>query len=187
MATTETPQEALQRIQSMGFGKNDALVIMGFSERGIPAEQIDPRHNVLTFNAWKAKGRVVAKGAISVRAITWIPCKDKDKDTKSLRPKNVFLFHESQTNPKDAPKGTAPAAANNPALIREGTYETKTLIREGCAPSIKETPEPYREDSYELNVDAFKDEDNSPQACNCPAVGIVTNVNCLIHGKAVAV
>lgn len=160
MATTETPQESLARIQSMGFGKNDALVIMGFSERGIPAEQIDPRHNVLTFNAWKAKGRVVAKGAISVRAITWIPCKDKGKDTKSLRPKNVFLFHESQTNPKDAPKGTAPAAANNPALIREGTYDNEPA-------------------QVSINV--------PPAPCNCPAVGLVTNVNCPIHGEKVTV
>ena len=100
--TTETPEQALARIQATGFGKNDALVIMAFSERGIDPENIDPRHNVLTFNAWKAKGRQVAKGAISVRAQTWIPCKEAKKQTKDgatakkfLRPKTVSLFHES--------------------------------------------------------------------------------------------
>ena len=116
----------------MGFGKNDALVVMEFSARGIPPEDIDPRHNVLTFNAWKGAGRKVAKGAISVRCVTWIPCKDTAKQTadgeepgKHLRPKTVSLFHISQTITKDPPKGTPPEAAGNHALIREGTYEVK--------------------------------------------------------------
>ena len=64
--TSESPQEALARIQSMHFCGNDVLVIQAFSDAGIPPEQIDPRHNVLTFNAWKAKGRRVAKGAKSI-------------------------------------------------------------------------------------------------------------------------
>ena len=161
----------------MQFCGNDILVIQAFSDAGIPAEQIDPRHNVLTFNAWKAKDRSVAKGAISVRCTTWIPCKDSKSQTQTgeeaksrLRPKAVFLFHESQTNSKGSPKGTAPAAANNPALIREGTYETVT-----------EEKGPYREGMYEVNVKAFKDEDNLPRVCTCPAVGLVTNVD---HGDS---
>ena len=65
-STTETPVAALVRIRGMGFGKNDALVVMEFSHRGIPPEDINPRVNVLTFNAWKGCDRKVAKGAIGV-------------------------------------------------------------------------------------------------------------------------
>jgi hypothetical protein len=114
----------------MGFCKNDALVVMAFADRGIAPEQIEPRHNVLTFNAWKAKGRRVAKGAVSVKVTTWIPCEDRSKteDTedgkkpKSLRPKTACLFHVSQTVAKDAKKGARPDAWQNAALVRAGTY-----------------------------------------------------------------
>lgn len=291
---TETPEQALQRIQNMGFGKNDALVIMAFADRGIAPEDITPRENVLTFRAWKAKGRSVAKGAISVKVTTWIPCKDTDKQAAAskdgekkskLRPKTACLFHVSQTKAKGAPKDERPDAWNNPALVREGTYEAEpqchdspnVLVNENgvseadCAASestntlavfcsamgwqggtihdakrrfavaspaemdkvcgmladrirdisdpdtaswfmehrreasklsysdvpsdsirrIERTPHAYVE-TIEPNTKAEFDEadtdefgamgDDRPASCNCPAVGIVTNVACPIHG-----
>ena len=43
MATvTETPEEALARIQAAGFGKNDAMAIMAFADRGIDFVAIHP-------------------------------------------------------------------------------------------------------------------------------------------------
>lgn len=132
-ATTETPQDALARIQARPPGKNDALVILAFADAGIPPELIDPRFNVLTFNAWKAKGRRVAKGAKSIAVTVWIPVKGKaasvdetsDKPKRGgMRPKNTRLFHISQTVPVDAPRGTKPEAWQNPALVREDTYAT---------------------------------------------------------------
>jgi hypothetical protein len=134
----ETPAEALARIQS-GFSKNDELVICAFAEAGVDPDEIEPRENVLTFNAWRAKGRKVAKGATSVRVQTWIPCRDKDGDDgaregevstrrRKMRPKIAFLFHMSQTIAVDAPEGTRPAAWRNPILVKAGTY---AMLEEG--------------------------------------------------------
>ena len=71
--STESPQEALARIQSMQFCGNDVLVITAFAETGILPEDINPRHNVLPFRVWRAKGRRVARGAKSIAVTVWIP------------------------------------------------------------------------------------------------------------------
>ena len=76
---TETPEQQLARIES-GFSRNDVIVIETFALLGIPPEEIDPRANVLVFNAWKTKGRRVAKGASSVKITTWIPCEDGNSE-----------------------------------------------------------------------------------------------------------
>ena len=102
---------------------------MAFAQAGIDPESIEPRVNVLTFRAWKAAGRQVAKGARSVRVTVWIPKSGKKGETaegkgkSQMYPKTTALFHVSQTIPKDAPKGTRPDGWNNPALVKEGTYE----------------------------------------------------------------
>lgn len=119
----ETAAEALERIQS-GYSKNDIAAICQFAECGIDPDDITPRDNVLTFRAWKAKGRRVAKGAISLRVTVWIPMRERgDNGEEKLRPKTTCLFHELQTVPADAPKGTRPDAWDNPKLVRKGTYE----------------------------------------------------------------
>lgn len=231
MATvTETPEEALARIQSMGFGKNDALCIMAFAERGIDPEQITPRENVLTFRAWRAKGRQVAKGAISVQVTTWIPCKDSKRQTKEgeeraekLRPKTAYLFHVSQTIPVGSEKGTRPDAWANPLLVREGTYEDDSQpiahvsrdvadafgIQESSQTVINEAECTFRRDELHEQREAFAESFNDwkegaanwahfnpaeatelanleSTLCTCPMAGVVTNVDCPIHGKAVA-
>jgi hypothetical protein len=172
ISTTETPQEALQRIQSMQMCQNDVIVIQAFADAGIPAEDITPRLNVLTFKAWKAAGRQVAKGAKSLGITVWIPMKGKKsagaasenggdgkKPRGGMRPKLTRLFHECQTIPIDAPKGTKPEAWENPALVREGTYEPD-----------EPTEQPEASESNE---------------CNCPMVGVMENVDCPIHGEGV--
>lgn len=125
--TTETQQETLDRIQS-GYSKNDTIVMMAFNAAGVPLDDIIPRQNVLTYKAWRAAGRQVAKGAKSLRVTVWIPKKDK-KDPKTgetirggVYPKTCSLFHISQTVPKDADDNARPDAWQNPALVREGTY-----------------------------------------------------------------
>lgn len=130
--TTEDPRAALERIQS-GFSGNDVFVIEAFAAAGIPPEEIDPRNNVLTFNAWKAKGRRVAKGATSLRVTVWIPVSENSKpkegeekkEGQRMYPTTARLFHVSQTIPEDAEKGTKPEAWQNPALVKEGTYEAE--------------------------------------------------------------
>lgn len=101
--TKESPTEALARIQD-GFSKNDALVIALFAARGINPSDIEPRVNVFTYKAWRAKGRQVCKGEKSVRISTYIPVPEKldPKTGKVLqaatsRPWTASVFHVSQT------------------------------------------------------------------------------------------
>ncbi len=134
VADTETPEDALTRIRS-GSSKNDRIVVLAFIAVGIPIDDISPRVNVLTFHAWKAAGRKIAKGAISQGVQTWIPIdskKDREQDEQDeprgktrrrIRPRTAHVFHITQTLPASAPKGTRPAAWQNESLIRPGTYD----------------------------------------------------------------
>ena len=213
---TETPTEAANRIESMGFGKNDVIVIQAFAAAGIPPELIDPRRNVLTFRAWKGKGRQVAKGAKSVGVTVWIPSSTKKSDPEptdggdgekkkrgGMRPKTARLFHVSQTIPLGSEKGTRPEAWENPALIREGTYEPETPEESEPADVEPGPVEPWTDETTLAQVDAemrakltgqavqpFDDggptiADIQPEPaseCSCPMVGVVTNVDCPLHG-----
>ncbi len=114
-ATLEQQIEALLRAKS-GFSKNDAIVYIMLTEAGF--EDVRPRENVFTFNAWKAQGRVVKKGEKGFAITTWIPCKPSKKQTaegedgKKLRPKTAYVFHISQTIEAGEPQ---PAAPTEPA------------------------------------------------------------------------
>lgn len=87
--------EALQRATNNSSFANYPAIVQGFIEKGIPPEQIRPRENVFTFNAWKQLSRSVKKGEHGVKIITWIPC-EKDGE-KFVRPKSTTVFHISQT------------------------------------------------------------------------------------------
>ena len=108
-------QEALDRIQQNPSEANYAAVIAGFAERGILAEDIIPKENVFTFNAWKAKGRRVKKGEHSLKILTWVPIKSKGTEAEEgkegkegkLRPSRCALFHISQTQAIDTPIAVA--------------------------------------------------------------------------------
>lgn len=125
----ETAAETLARIEN-GFSKNDLAVVMMFANLGVNPDDIDPRRNVLTFKAWKAKGRKVAKGATSISVPVYVPAKGKGEVTETkadgtsektaafVIKRHARLFHESQTLEADAPKGTRPAALFNPYLIK---------------------------------------------------------------------
>ena len=122
MATTkETPAEALARIQS-SVSKNDFAAIHQFYACGIHPEDLTPRVNILTFKAWKALGRRVAKGATGQKVCVWVPVEKNGKED-GVRPITAVLFHITQTIAEDAEKGTRPEAWQNPALVKEGTYE----------------------------------------------------------------
>lgn len=206
--SSESPQEALARIQSMQFCGNDVLVIQAFADAGIPPELIDPRFNVLTFKAWKAKGRRVAKGAKSIGVTVWIPikgkkpetseapAKDGDKPKRSgMRPKVTRLFHECQTVPADAAKGTKPEAWNNPALVREGTYEAEETPVAHVGRTIADAfgmhdlpntvvydDQPAIEDNGRIQATLAEVQTLEPAGeCNCPMPGFMTNVDCPVH------
>ena len=114
--TVETPTAALARIRS-GFSKNDIAVIHAFAACDVPADDITPRVNVLTFKAWKAKDRSVAKGAKGQKVTIWAPTRDRKTGETRIRPLTAVLFHESQTVPLDD-AAAVPAGRDNTKLFR---------------------------------------------------------------------
>lgn len=94
--------EALHNAITNESTMNYETIIEGFMEMGIPAEEITPRENVFTFNAWKALGRVVKKGEHGVQVLTFIQCEKKpekegDDPIRYKRQKTTTVFHISQT------------------------------------------------------------------------------------------
>jgi hypothetical protein len=100
-------EEALSRaINPLGSLSNYPAIIQGFHNRGIPIDEIKPRENVFTFQAWKALGRHVKRGEHGIRVLTFRheEVKDKKDDgtekTKTVsRPWTAIVFHISQTEP----------------------------------------------------------------------------------------
>jgi hypothetical protein len=91
--------DALARATQHDSMSNYPAIFAGFAAKGIPSEQIEPRVNVFTFNAWQQLGRIVEKGQTGVRITTWVQM-DKDGETFK-RPKTVSVFHISQTKPTE--------------------------------------------------------------------------------------
>ena len=87
--------EALQRATTSQSFANYPAIIEGFAARGIPPEQIRPRENVFTFNAWRQLSRTVKKGETGVKITTWIPVEKNGE--KFVRPKLTTVFHITQT------------------------------------------------------------------------------------------
>lgn len=123
---------SLERAQTNVCPRNDAIVLDHFKARGVPLAEINPRENVLTFNAWKALGRSVRKGERGCPLMTWIPTEGKRGERSSeserpesqpaslgagapgprrggnLRPKRTTVFHISQTHPTGEKDGAEP-------------------------------------------------------------------------------
>ena len=88
-------EQALQRATTNQSFSNYPAIIEGFAARGIPPEQIRPRENVFTFNAWRQLSRTVKKGETGVKITTWIPVEKNGE--KFVRPKLTTVFHITQT------------------------------------------------------------------------------------------
>ena len=96
--------EALANAQGRQALTNYAAIFEGFTARGIPADQIEPRVNVLTYHAWRALGRQVKRGEHGVKVVTWIPVQESEtaadgttKESVGKRPWTATVFHISQT------------------------------------------------------------------------------------------
>lgn len=97
MKTADYAQEALARARSGDVNSNYGPIFEGFLAKGLRLDDIRPRENVLTFNAWKALGRVVRRDEKGVSIVTWI---ETEKDgQRTRRPKTTTVFHVSQTKP----------------------------------------------------------------------------------------
>lgn len=101
MTVQEKRQESLTRAVSGQSVANFPAIFEGFLAKGIPAEEINPRENVFTFNAWKALGRSVKKGEHGVKVFTFAECSKENKETGEVetyrRPWSTTVFHISQT------------------------------------------------------------------------------------------
>lgn len=109
---TQIQAEALQRATENRSVANYAAIYDGFAAKGIPEDQIEPRVNVFTYEAWKAQGRQVRRGEHGVRVTTWVPMTRKnaetgEKETIGRRPKTAVVFHVTQTDPLAVPTHTS--------------------------------------------------------------------------------
>lgn len=97
--------EALVRAstgQSLG---NLPRIYAGFAALGIPESEIHPRQNILTYHAWRARGRQVRRGQHGVQVVTYIDTSKTTTDPETgeettethRRPWTATVFHESQT------------------------------------------------------------------------------------------
>jgi len=91
-------QDALDHARNGESMRNYALIIEGFMDKGIAEDDILPRENVFTYNAWMAQGRRVKRGEHGVKITTFIPKKDKKTgEKKGVRPWISTVFHVTQT------------------------------------------------------------------------------------------
>lgn len=100
--------EALANARTGQSAMNYTAIFSGFLEMGIPENDIRPRENIFTFNAWRALGRTVKRGEHGVRVQTWIAFPERRDDDDNIvrpagkRPKMTTVFHVSQTKTLDA-------------------------------------------------------------------------------------
>lgn len=116
----EIEREALAKAATGQSLANYPAIIAGFVAKGIPEQEIRPRENVFTFNAWKALGRAVRRGEHGVKVCTFISCSKTVKTTEGeqsigyRRPWQTTVFHVSQTEPNENgnPGDCSPRAPN---------------------------------------------------------------------------
>lgn len=92
---------ALDRAENGQSMMNYDTIYDGFEEMGIDPDEIEPRENVLTYNAWQAKGRQVRKGQHGVKITVFVPATKRGENGEPDRhfkiSKLVAVFHISQT------------------------------------------------------------------------------------------
>ena len=102
LTSTEMQAASLDRARNSQSLANYPAVYQGFIDKGISFDDIKPRENVLTFNAWKALGRSVKKGEHGVKVVTFISVRGKEEangeESNGYRmPKTTTVFHITQT------------------------------------------------------------------------------------------
>ena len=107
---SERASQALSNAKADRSLMNYPAIFEGFAEMGIALDDIQPRENVFTYNAWLALERQVRKGAHGVKVLTWIKAEGKDgnKDaapaeangeSRAFRfARSTTVFHISQTD-----------------------------------------------------------------------------------------
>ena len=125
-AKKEIAAQALNNAVTNTSTANYEAIFNGFMEKGINPQDILPRENVFTYNAWQALGRQVRKGEKGVKVVTVVSTSRKDAETgetegaKFLR--TTTVFHISQTDPVKGKE--EPVAA--PEIAAEATKVSPT-------------------------------------------------------------
>lgn len=88
--------ESLNRAKNGLSFSNFPHIYAGFLEKGLAEEDIKPRVNIFTFNAWKALGRSVKKGEHGVKIVSMVTVNKGEGDSKTY-PRSTTVFHISQT------------------------------------------------------------------------------------------
>jgi hypothetical protein len=107
MTMDEMRLEALQRATEGDSVANFSAIYTGFAAKGIPEADIKPRENVLTFHAWKAKGRSVKKAEHGVKVTTYVMVGEQRDAAGNVTQqgyrtaKTAVVFHVSQTEPTE--------------------------------------------------------------------------------------
>jgi hypothetical protein len=99
MNKSEMQSQALIRATQNQSFLNYHPIMAGFIQKGLAPEDIRPRENVFTFNAWRALGRTVKRGEHGVKITTWIEATDKKTGEPYKRATYTTVFHISQTEP----------------------------------------------------------------------------------------
>src|SRR5687767_110417 len=91
--TAEQYREALGKVLQSQSWSNFPAVIEGFTARGIPAEEVKPKENVFTFDAWRALGRTVRRGERGVKVATFrtIERAGRDEATGEEKPETYRM------------------------------------------------------------------------------------------------
>ena len=100
---SEIQAQALRNALAERSVANYETIFNEFAEKGVPAEDVKPRENVFSYNAWLALGRQVRKGESGVKIVTWIERKAKTSQGEAESqpckfPRSVTVFHISQTD-----------------------------------------------------------------------------------------
>lgn len=85
--------ESLQRAQASQSLHNQAVIMAGFIQKGIPAAEIKPTENTFTYAIWQALGYQVQKGEKGVKIVS---IRENEK-TGEKYPAAATVFHISQT------------------------------------------------------------------------------------------
>jgi hypothetical protein len=142
MTKQEQQAEALTRATTNQSMSNYPAILSGFTAKGIPLHEIEPRVNVFTFRAWQALGRVVSKGQHGVNVVTYIDLKAKGPDPVTgeidprkqggRKPKTTTVFHIRQTHPIDgAPDQEPPPTIDEPEAGTQAGQDAETGAGEG--------------------------------------------------------
>lgn len=119
----EHQRQALANATTQTSVANYPAIYEGFEAMGIAPDDVRPRENVFTFNAWKELGRVVSRGQRGVKILTVIPCTKKDaatgEEAQVRKVRSTTVFHISQTELLQQPAAVAaePVASEDPELI----------------------------------------------------------------------